>query len=328
MAVGDLITASRFNLLQNRIAAVLGTGAGQTGYGQGASGYGGAISSEEVTNIPGGNMQVNVTAQSFNNLYKDLIRARLHQIGLLSSEITDQIKNLEFVAGIDIVGEESTGTGADAEFKGIADLERMMDRIETDKFLVDSTQSVVELGISSTRTSQWNGQLIHEVKVSFNNSGHRRHFFNSGGELRIETSNLGYATPKGNDWSVLLQRAGIVKFNHNDTSTTDQGTPSAIGNYDLTTSYQLIYTKLSNGGIYPTYNQNLMEIYAKEVSDSEIQFKIVFDDLESGAEDDLIDGTLKSSVNHLRAKSTLTGDDLIDFYIEVPAPVYQNITTL
>jgi len=50
--------------------------------------------------------------------------------------------------------------------------------------------------------------------------------------------------------------------------------------------------------------------------------------LESGAEDDLIDGTLKSSVNHLRAKSSLIGDDLIDFYIEVPAPVYQNITTL
>jgi hypothetical protein len=273
-------------------------------------------------------MQVNITAQSFNNLYKDLIRARLHQIGLSNAEITDQIKNLEFTAGVDIVGEESSGAGADAEFKGIADLERMMDRIETDKFLVDSTQSVVELGTSSTRTSQWNGQLIHEVKVSFNNSGHRRHFFNSGGELRIETSNLGYATPKGNDWSVLLQRAGIVKFNHSDTSTTDQGTPSAIGNYDLTTSYQLIYTRISKGGIYPTYNQNLMEIYAKEISDSEIQFKIIFDDLESGAEDDLIDGTLKSSVNHLRAKSTLTGDDLIDFYIEVPAPIYQNITTL
>jgi hypothetical protein len=327
MAVGDLITASRFNLLQNRIAAVLGAGAGQTGYGQGASGYGGAISSEEVTNTPGGNMQVNVTAQSFNNLYKDLIRARIHQIGLSNSEITDEVKNLEFVAGVDIVAEE-TGIGDNANLKGIADLEALMDRIEGDKFLVDTSQSIVETGAESVRTSQWNGQLIHEVKVSFNNASHRRHFFNSGGELRIELSNIGYTTPKGNDWNVLLARAGTVKFNHDSTTTTDQGTPSAIGNYDLTSSYQLIYTKLSNGGIYPTYNQNLYEIYVKEISDSEIQFKMLLDDLESGAEDDLIEGTLTSKVNHLRAKSSLTGDDLIDFHVEVPLPVYQNITTL
>ena len=37
MAVGDTITAARYNIIRARIAAILGLGAGDEGYGQGVS---------------------------------------------------------------------------------------------------------------------------------------------------------------------------------------------------------------------------------------------------------------------------------------------------
>ena len=34
MAIGDIITAARYNNLQSRVATILGTGSGDDGYGQ------------------------------------------------------------------------------------------------------------------------------------------------------------------------------------------------------------------------------------------------------------------------------------------------------
>jgi len=93
MAVGDLVTASRFNSLQNRISSILGFGAGNTGYGQGLSGYGSSVSSLEVSND---DQQTNndILTDNANSLYIDLIRARIHQIGPNDAEIETIVNSL------------------------------------------------------------------------------------------------------------------------------------------------------------------------------------------------------------------------------------------
>ena len=68
MAVGDIITASRYNLIQGRINTILGTGSGQDGYGQGLT-----SSSVSVGAV--------ITAGDMNDLYTDIAAAHIHQQG-------------------------------------------------------------------------------------------------------------------------------------------------------------------------------------------------------------------------------------------------------
>jgi len=232
MAVGDLVTASRFNLLQNRIAGILGFGAGSNGYGQGLSGYGGAVASAEVSNITD-TLNNTITAQNINDLYIDLLRARIHQIGTANVEIKQIVDNLltddrdvllkkdlntvaeETSVFVDQQGNESVDPLGN--FKGFADFEALMDRVESNKFAMHSTQGQYNQGAESVRTATWNTQVAHEVKVTFRNADHRRHFFNSGGEIRFNPSLDNPLNSKADDWSGLLYTAGVIIFNYNST---------------------------------------------------------------------------------------------------------------
>ena len=60
MAVGDLITAARYNNAQARVAAIMGTGSGTEGYGQ-------TVNSGQVST------SLTVTATHVNNLYTDCL---------------------------------------------------------------------------------------------------------------------------------------------------------------------------------------------------------------------------------------------------------------
>lgn len=58
MAVGDIITAARYNNLQSRVATVMGVGSGDDGYGQN-------LNSSQVA------VGANVQAIDINQLYQD-----------------------------------------------------------------------------------------------------------------------------------------------------------------------------------------------------------------------------------------------------------------
>ena len=68
------ITAARLNNLQARIALILGVGSGTSGYGQ-------TVSSSQVNNT-----QV-VDADHINNIYTDMVKARIHQVGVTETGI-------------------------------------------------------------------------------------------------------------------------------------------------------------------------------------------------------------------------------------------------
>ena len=351
MAIGDTVTADRFNNLQTRITRILGFGGGDFGYKQGYSestgNYGPAETSSQVSSDPLSNRNI-ATASDINELYVDLLRARIHQIGLDNNEITDVIKNTRVIKDSNVIADgesffvDNDGietVDPEGFAKGFADFELLMDNIELDKFICHSTQGVSETGTLantglpaiSERTDGWNSTINFVVKAVFDSYDHRRAFFNSGGEIRMEASLSLPEGSKAGDWSQLLSLAGIVKFGYDETIGTSQGIVYPIGNNDLDfNDYKLLFSKSSSGiSLGGIYAANTFRISAKLLADRIIEFKYEFDDAAvSGEIDDLVLGDMSAIIGHFRAKGVFSepADDI--FNVEVPPPLYEIVTEL
>jgi len=318
------VLAARHNNLYERIFNVLGNGAGGTGYGQGqGDGYGAALESFPVSKLDNANNNI-ATAETINAIYADLVRARIHQIGVEPTGIDEVIPNaniiaeetsffIEFGESDNLVGvQDENGTK-----KGILDFERLISDIERDKFLIDSSQAILEPAISSARTSPWNGIIVHEVAVIFRNADHRRHFFNSGGEIRISLSNSGSVEPKGQDWGILCANLGTVRFKASETTAISVPISTQIGNYELTENYQTLINYNGGGDFSGLYSDNIVTMSARQTNDSIINFKIEFKDLANEIPvDENVTGRLESVFQQFRANSNS---------VSVPAPAFNNI---
>jgi hypothetical protein len=324
------INAERINLLFERINLILGNGAGQNGYGQGqGAGYGSEIASYPVSNTIGGNAPITISAADVNSLFTDMVRCRIHQIGTEPTEIAEIVKDLNIVglnSSFFVDDQGTVTTDPEGDKKGIVDYENLMTQIEADKFLAHPSQMSIEPGITSFRTTRWNGVIQHEFTVSFRNDNHRRHFFNTGGDIRISTA-LTYTGPeaKTKDWQIMLSNIGTVRFTYNSTSSTGSGDSAAsIGNYQLTSLYQRIFTKLRGGGVYSpqnVYSDNSYSIDVRAVDDRQIRFKVSFADDNVGRIDEDVKGQLESNVRIFRATGIASG-------VRVPAPTFFNNISL
>ena len=303
------ITAARINNLQSSIALILGTGSGQNGYGQ------------TVTSIPVNNTGDFAEAADMNAIYTDILKARVHQVGTTDVGIAEVIANLNIIAEntssfINDQGEETIDP--DGFQKGIVDFENLMTQVQADKQLVHPTQASLESGISSARSSTWNGLIYHEVAVTFSSADTRRFFFNTGGEIRISANNTGASGAKGLDWGLLCTQVGTIKFGSNSTTSTTGG-GSSIGNYDLTSSFQNIYQKVGSGTNTGTYAGNIYTVKARSDIDTRIIFRIEFNDVAAvGNIDNNVDGRLESTLQHYRAVGEVTA----------LAPTYYNTVAL
>jgi hypothetical protein len=314
------VESTRHNNLQARIENIFGNGAGQSGYGQ-------SVASYAVSNQPNAN-NVIISAADINSLYIDMIKARAHQTGVETTEImqvlTEGVQR-NIVAEDDSNIDDGTGNiveDPNGDAKGIIDYEELMTKIEIDKFEIFT--GALETGISSVRTQQWNGLIYHEITVTFSNADNRRHFFNSGGEIRFSANNSGAIGTKGQDWNAMLGDVGVVKLNYNETSSTIPGsggvTVNPIGNYDLTSAYQTIYQKIGQGTFSGIYAGNIYLIKAREVSQSQLQFRIEFNDVVTDNDvDNDVDGTLLSTVQQYRADTD---------FVRVAGPAYANNVSL
>ena len=325
------VLAARHNNLYERIVNVLGNGAGRTGYGQGqGEGYGTALESFPVSKLDDANNNV-ATAEAINAIYADLVRARIHQIRTEPTEIAEIIANANIIAEetsfFVAFGEDDTlieVQDEDGTKKGILDFERLISDIEQDKFLIDPSQAILESAISSARTRSWNGLITHEVAVTFRNADHRRHFFNSGGEIRINLSNSGSTEPKGQDWGILCANLGTVSFNASETTAVSVPTSAQIGNYELTENYQTLINYVGGGKLtgafFGLYSTNVVTISAKQTNDAIINFKIEFNDLaDKNFSDENVTGRLESVFQQFRANSNS---------VSVPAPTFSNVADI
>jgi hypothetical protein len=118
------------------------------------------------------------------------------------------------------------------------------------------------------------------------------------------------------DTYALLENLEIdtIKFNA-ETTTSTGGGGSSIGNYDLTSSYQDVYTKTGSGSYSGVYAGNLYTVKARSDIPTRIIFRIDFNDVVVDNNiDNNVDGRLESTLQHLRADGDVT----------VVAPTYFN----
>lgn len=308
MAVGDTITAARYNAIQGRIATVMGKGAGDEGYGQRITSF--QISATDL-----------VTAQNMNDLYEDIRRARLHQTGSNPTDIA------EITAGVDIVEDNNSSSN-----KGYSQYEAESILSSSQRLTKAGSQMQTEAGVTSTRTASWNGRIYHEVTVTFNGysvtngdgsttaisgADHRRAFFNSGGEITFDPSVASGGANIDADWRSLTSSVGVVRFGYTETTNGSIGTN--IGHVDLTTSFQTIFIKSSTA-----YGANEFQIDAKEDANdgNVLRFRIRFND-DKGANpnfDEAVTRPTTSAVGQIRAANTDS--------VSVPTPVYATVAAL
>lgn len=119
-------------------------------------------------------------------------------------------------------------------------------------------------GDTETYTSAWNTSLTAEATYTWANEGLCRAFFNGGGRIGFSASRAGgSSTTQNTNWTNTLSAMGTAFLMHN-TGAGSSGTNAGIGFYELTTSYQTIWTKFGSG----SYASNFFKMECKVNSTS------------------------------------------------------------
>lgn len=297
-----LIIASDYNTIQSKIALVMGTGTGTSGYGQ-------SVASNQVGQFS------KITVAQWNNLRNDIIRARQHQTGVdIGSKAPGESG---YVAGSDLpIPTAARQVREDWRAAYLA----MANDAETNRLVApppanQATRS--DLVTQQVRTSQWNGRIEQTVTVNFGSDDAARYFFNAGGQIEFSSARSGgSAGLKNVTWTTMLSTMGTIAFNY--TGVTCTGVADYIGTngwYEIGTSYELIFEKDAPAGAYAP---NKYFIYARRsaapfgyVADFKIHWwddsaaPPSFPDPGFGI-DEMVDGTLVSNVRTYRA----TGDNV------------------
>ncbi|MBG10687.1 MAG: hypothetical protein CMD92_05920 [Gammaproteobacteria bacterium] len=310
--LGGKIRASDFNGFADDINEIVGIGAGDSGYGQNqlviphvASG----------TKINASHMQLLLTALKF---------AGRHQGTTINSP--EDTNDPEFPSAGQII-------------KLLPNLEVDITNVRANKLNFDIAQMTAESNkISSSKTFDvpgagavhtWSSNVNYEVSVIFADEDARRHFFNTGSDLRIDTSLTGVdASHKQSvDWQTMFSNIGILKLSHNLTEAAGGvGTPAG-GFTSLTSTYAKIYEKSGGDGSSGYYTNNQFEVYARLNGNNAIDFKLDFIDAYTTSTFNLTDyvaGTLTVQLDLLRADD----QDASGNGVVITSPTFSHISQL
>lgn len=274
VTTGSSIQAADYNGLQSRIETVLGTGSGNFGYGQ-------TVTSSQVTSTVDSISHVQMDA-----LRVDMNRAYLHQSGtnapirnistgdIIGADVSGTDITYDTLGNYTIVNSDTTG--------GFNDYLDAMTDIENNRFLIDPGYDAITDLITDERTTSWNSTINMNFTVTWPNADARRHFFNAGGQIRIRGALAAGGGAKDTDWRAMLSNPGTVCFGYNYTTVTGSTTGvtlNSIGNYDLTATFQTIFTKTGNAAVYA---ENDWNVRVKQNSSTVIEFSVTFNDDDTG----------------------------------------------
>lgn len=277
---GNLIVATDYNTIQSNIALVLGTGSGDYGYCQ-------QVLSSQVNNL-----NTKITVSQWNNLRTDLLLALQHQLG------TDQSANLALPTTSTTIKEADRA--AYLSFSNVITTNRLVVPPASQYSLIPTVTPVV-------RTNPWASTISYTVTLNFpgytsgstvvSGINNARAFFNAGGSVKFSAAFTSYTTDGSltvnQSWATLLTNMGTINFAAHATTNTGSGTPQAKGFYDLTTSDQLVFTKLVDPAYTPTYSPNQYDLYARfGATNSQIIFTPTFSYTGGGNVHENANGTL------------------------------------
>jgi len=235
------------------VGAVYGVGYGDRGYGQ---------TTFTLTPVTVGQV---IDSDEWTDMRDALDVCSEHQAGTAAATIPP--------TSVLEVGDLIQAHEIDPPTSDASDFNSNIALIDTNRFVVDGTKSGTfsTTGTSSnTRGSSWGagaGSIDCEFDYAFGTEDAARHFFNAGGQIRIDLSHPA-GTPQDDDWDASLgTRLGQVRMTY--TATTSLGSSalsSALGFYDLTTIYQTIIDGTNIGTGAYTANDVLIEAKVLSVS--------------------------------------------------------------
>jgi hypothetical protein len=168
---------------------------------------------------------------------------------------------------------------------------------------------------NTTSPQFWRNEISATLTISFSNSNEARWFFNSGGEVRIQSSrNTGRSDAQNNAWSALLTTAGIQSFGA-VIPTTGFSPMNGRNFYRLTNTFQEFY-RLTDSSPY-TANRYVLEARSNVANNStgtatsvdiRIRFIAGYTDPGPGGPpftNDEIDGIFSITVTEKRADGSL-----------------------
>jgi hypothetical protein len=180
---GNTILRSDYNNIQTKIANILGTGSGQSGYGQ-------TLASSQVA------ADAVIDDAHWDNLRTDLLKARQHQTGV------DESANLTDV-----------NVGQVIDDAVITPYETFATTVETNKFVIAANQQSTSAATTGT-AGVWNGTLTGFVTFTFASANAARFFFNSGGIVQVRgiagngLFDGGGSRPKDVTWVAMTNGVG------------------------------------------------------------------------------------------------------------------------
>ena len=279
MAIGDLITAARYNIIQSKVSNVLSTGSGNSGYGQ-------ALQSSQVA------QNQLIEDDHMNTLRLDIRKAYLHQ--------NNSYPTLTVVSTADTVT-DNTLNNSYATFETLAtNINTNRNTISASRLTTGSTAS------SYVRTTTWNATRVGNFTVTFASTNAARHFFNSGGAVQIDMS-VTAGTVKNDDWNTMfITNMGTLTFANLASSRSGAGgtLTSSVAYTTLTTSYQTVYSSVG-GGVYTASNFDI-QVRFTDISSLVIEFQITLNDAAAGTIDEDVAANLNINVNRRIANGALS----------------------
>ena len=279
MAVGDPITAARYNIIQSTVSNVLSTGSGDSGYGQ-------ALQSSQVA------QNQLIEDDHMNTLRLDIRKAYLHQ--------NNSYPTLTVVSTADTVT-DNTLNNSYATFETLAtNINTNRNTISASRLTTGSTAS------SYVRTTTWNATRVGNFTVTFASTNAARHFFNSGGAVQIDMS-VTAGTVKNNDWNTMfITNMGTLTFANLASSRSGAGgtLTSSVAYTTLTTTFQTVYSSVG-GGVYTASNFNI-QVRFTDISSLVIEFQITLNDAAAGTIDEDVAANLNINVNRRIANGALS----------------------
>ena len=273
VSTGTRIQATDYNAIQSIIANVLGTGSGNSGYGQ-------ALASSQLS-LPA--TSTRITAAQWSALRTDILTCYNHQ-NSANGSITQPLTTIQLTAN---------------DYNAYLSMANLC---ATNRLWFYNTSNVSTSTLLSTTLggNTWglnsNSQTAY-IDASFTlTQDQARYYFNTGSDLRITASLSGSWSVSSKDysWQSTLSQMGTIVFGAYSTSTapgaTSPGTGSAIGYYDLTSTFQQIYTKSTS-----TYVPNKIVILAKATtsgSNVTVTIRTRFEDDNSQIVDENVQGVL------------------------------------
>jgi hypothetical protein len=295
-----LIIANDYNVIQSKIALVLGSGSGNKGYGQ-------TVSSSQVGQYS------TITVAQWSALRDDIARARQHQTGVTLG--TKAPEDAGYNAATDLPIPTNAKQVKDTWRSAYLQMATDADTNYLTAPPPAGQASRVDVVTQQIRNTAWNGTITQSVVITWPTADDARYFFNTGSQIEFSSERSGgSAGLKNSTWTAMLAGMGTIAMDWTKTTCTGTGTTGGLGFYDLTTTNGVIFEKDAPAGAYAP---NKYYIYAR-VNDTGANRRILYFDINWGDDssappsypdpgfgiDENVDGTITSTVQVYRASGS------------------------